>query len=195
MNGIEKNKLNLNKLRSISKDILDESVRLGADQAEVRIDANLGFSVSARGGDVETVEYNQDKSIEITVYFEKRMGSASIADIEPRAIRKAVEAACHLAKFTDKDEASGLASKDDLAFHYPKLDLACPWPISVPQAIEIACQCEREALAYDKRLVAEEVRVATVEGISINANSLGFEGFFPTTHHEISCVLVVKTDD
>src|SRR3990167_608474 len=108
MNEIVQSVLNLNQLQHLSKDILEEAARLGAHQAEVSIGANKGFSVTAREGEVETVEYNQDKVIEITVFFGKRSGSASLSDIRPEAIRAAVEAACHIAKFTDEDPASGL---------------------------------------------------------------------------------------
>jgi PmbA protein len=193
MKDLEQSIMDANKLQTISQDILLEAKRLGADQAEVGMAANKGFTVSAREGDVETVEYNQDKLIEITVYFGKRSGSASISDIRKEAIHAAVDAACHIAKFTDEDPVSGIADPDELAFHYPKLDLAYPWPLSVKKAIELACQCEQEALQYDKRIIiAEEAGVGTVEAIHVYANSNGFLGLYPFTRHEISCILVAK---
>lgn len=195
MNDVEK-LLSSNHLQSIAQDILKEAARLGASQSEVSIAANKGFTVRAQGGDVETVEYNQDKVVEITVYFGKRTGTSSLSDLRPEAIRAGVEAACHIAKFTDEDPVSGLAEKDELAFHYPALDLAYPWSISVEKAIELACQCEREALAYDKRIMsAEDVSVGTSEAINIYANSHGFIGHYPVSHHELSCVLIAKEGD
>lgn len=189
----DKNILDSNQLQEISNEILKESARRGAYQAEVGISANKGFSVTAHEGEVETVEYNQDKVIDITVYFGKRSGSASISDIRPEAIQAAVEAACHIAKFTDEDPASGLAEKNELAFHYPQLELAHPWDISVEQAIELGCFCEQQALAVDKRLVkAEEVSVATAQAVHVYANSHGFTGHYAFTRHEISCVLIAK---
>src|SRR5205085_5520271 len=107
-------------------------------------------------GDVETVEYNQDKSIEINVFFGNRSGTASISDIRPEAIKAAVQAACHIAKFTDVDVAAGLAEKEEFGFQYKKLNMAYPWALTVEQAIEMACQCEREALALDKRIMSAE---------------------------------------
>jgi len=196
MTVLEQSVFNSNQLQSLSKDILKEATHCGADQAEVNISANKGFSVTAREGEVETVEYNQDKHIDIHVFFGKRTGSASLSDMRPEAVKAAVEAACHIAKFTDEDPAAGLADKQELAFDYPKLDLAYPWSISVEKAIELACQCEREALQYDKRIMStEETTVATMEVIHLHANSHGFIGFFPYTRHEISCVLVAKQDD
>lgn len=196
MNEITSSFTDSTQLQSLANDILQEAKRLGASQSELNINLNKGFSISARDADVETVEYNQDKMIEITVFFDKRSGSASITDFRPEAVRAAVEAACHIAQFTDEDPAAGLAEKEELAFHYPQLALAYPWSISVEKAIEIACQCEREALAIDKRIMsAEEVSVATVEAFNLYANSNGFMGFFPHTRHEISCVLIGKEAD
>lgn len=184
---------NSNKLETISQEILKEAKKQGATEAEVSITANKGFSVSAREEDVETIQYHQDKQIEINVYFGKRTGSASITDIRAESVRAAVEAACHIAKFTDEDPDAGLAKKEELGFDYPKLDLAFPWHVSVEKAIELACQCEREALAFDKRIMsAEEVTVATMEAYNLYANSNGFRGSFPHTRHEMSCVLVGK---
>lgn len=185
-----------NQLQSISQDILKEAARLGATEAEVSIGASKGFSVTAREGDVEKVEYNQDKVVEIQVYFGKRTGASSISDLRPEAIKSAVEAACHIAKFTDADEAAGIANKDELAFSYPHLELAYPWSITVDEAIKLACECEREALSYDKKIMsAEEVHVATGEAFDVYANSHGFLGHYSHTRHEMSCVLVAKEAD
>jgi PmbA protein len=180
-------------LKALAQVILQEAATRGAGQAEVNIGTNKAFSASAHDGSVETVEYHQNKTIDVTVYFGKRSGSASLSDVRPDAVRAAVEAACHIAKFTDEDPASGLADKEDLAFNYPELTLAYPWDISVEQAIALACECEREALAYDPRIMsAEEVRVVTSNSLGLYANSFGFIGCFPSTQHEISCVLVAK---
>jgi len=193
MTEIEHLMSNANGLQSLAQSILQEAKRCGAGEAEVSVSANKGFTVTARDADVETVEYNQDKVIEISVLFGKRSGSASISDVRPEAVKAAVEAACHIAKFTGEDPDAGLADKAELAFHYPALDLAFPWALTVEQAIELACQCEREALAYDKRIMsAEEATVTTGEAVTVYANSHGFVGVVPYTRHDISCVLVAK---
>ena len=124
-------------LKTMVKDILDEAKRQGASSAEVDMHVHKGFSVTARKGEVETIEYNQDKVAAITVYFGQRSGSASLSDVRPAAIQSAVKAACNIARFTDEDKYSGLADKELLAFQSPAIDLAFPWEISVPDAINI----------------------------------------------------------
>jgi PmbA protein len=196
MGEIQKVVFNPATYETMAKDILDEAKRQGASEAEVGIAFNKGFSVSAREGEVETIEYNQDKIVEIKVFFGKKSGSASLSDLRPEAIKAAVEAACHIAKFTGEDPVSGIAEKSELAFNYPKLELSFPWAITVEKAIELACQCEREALAMDKRIMsAEEASVSTSEIWNLYANSNGFVGEFPYTRHDISCVLVGKLGD
>ncbi len=180
-------------LEQLIAHILHETKQQGATGAEVDVGVNKGFNVMVRMGEIETVEYNQDKIIEITVYFGKRSGSASISDIRPDAIKSAVQAACNIARFTDEDEFSGLAEKDLLAFNYQPIDLSYPWHLAVPKAIELARECEAIALAKDKRIEnSEGVTVATSEAWSGYGNSHGFIGVYPVTRHEISCVLIAK---
>lgn len=187
---------NSQNVKKLVADILQEAVKQGASQAEVDVGINKGFSVSARKGDVESVEYNQDKIIDITVYFGKRTGSASLSDFRLEAIRSAVKAACNIARFTDEDSYSGLAEKELLAFHYPDLSLRFPWDISVEHAIELAIECEAKALAKDKRITnSEGVTLVTNEGLGAYGNTHGFIGVHHSTRHEVSCVLIAKQGD
>ncbi len=183
-------------LKTLITEILDEARLQGATHAEVDIGANKGFSVTVRKGDVESVEYHQDKMIDITVYVGKRSGSSSLSDFRPEAIRLAIQAACNIARFTDEDQYAGLADKNLLAFDYPQLDLAYPWPITVEQAIEMAKTCEATALAYDKRITnSDGASLSTTEAWNVYGNTEGFIGIFPVTRHEMSCVLIASQGD
>jgi PmbA protein len=183
-------------LQQMVADILQEIKKQGASSGEVDVAVNKGFSVMVRMGDVETVEYNQDKIIEITVYFGQRSGSASLSDTRPAAIRAAIQAACNIARFTDEDPYSGLADRNLLAFNYKPSDLYYPWDISVPQAIKLALECEAIALEKDKRIVnSEGASVSTIEVWNAYGNSHGFIGISPVTRHEISAVLIAKEQE
>lgn len=183
-------------LEQLVADILQESVQQGATSAEVDVAVNKGFTVTARNREVETVEYNQDKIVEVTVYFGKRSGSASLSDVRPEAIRSAVQAACNIARFTDEDEYNGLAEKDLLAFDYPSIDIYSPWTISVAEAIDQVLECESIALSKDKRIVnSEGSSLSTGEVWHSYGNTHGFIGTCPVTRHELSCVLIAKKGD
>lgn len=180
-------------LKTLAAEILNEALKQGANAAEVDIGANKGFTVSVRKGDVESVEYHQDKVIEITVYFGKRTGSSSLSDFRPEAIRLAIQAACNIARFTDEDPCAGLAEKNLLAFNYPAIDLAYPWNITVEEAIEKTKQCEAIALSYDKRITnSDGASLSTMEAWNVYGNTEGFIGIFPLTRHELSCMLIAS---
>jgi PmbA protein len=183
-------------LKNIVADILQEARKQGASDTEVDIGVNKGFSVSARLGEVESVEYNQDKIIDITVYFGQRTGAASLSDLRPDAIRSAVAAACNIARFTDTDEYSGLADKELLAFDYPNLDLFHPWDISIEEAADLALRCESIALAKDKRITnSEGASVSSFGGWHVYGNSRGFLGIFSASRHDIACSLIAQDDE
>src|SRR5205809_7855010 len=84
----------------------------GATGAEVEVSAAVGQSVTVRRGEVETVEYNRDKGLEITVYIGKRRGNASTSDLGVDALERTVEAACAIARHTAEDDAAGLPDAD-----------------------------------------------------------------------------------
>ena len=68
------------KLRQLVEDILKQAKNKGATATAVGAAADAGFSVNVRMGEVDTIEYQQDKSFGITVYFGQRKGSASTSD-------------------------------------------------------------------------------------------------------------------
>ena len=196
MSNLIQTEFSQERITNLVSDILQEALDQGATSAEVDVGVNKGFVVTARKGDVESVEYNQDKVIEVTVYVGKRSGSASLSDLRPEAIRSAVQAACNIARFTDEDPYNGLADKDLLAFNYPSVDLCYPWDISVEQAIDMARECEAKAVVKDKRITnSEGATVSTISVLNAYGNTQGFIGAFPVTRHELSCVLIAKEGD
>src|SRR3990167_1950135 len=112
----------LKNLENIATQVLDLAKQEGATAAEVAVNNSNGFSVQVRLGEVETLEHHRDKSINITVYFDKQKGSTSVSATEPENLAEAVKAACHIARYTSPDEFAGLADKNLLAFKYPNLD-------------------------------------------------------------------------
>ena len=129
---------------------LDEASKQGADQAEVGVSIDSGLSATARLGDVENLEYTNDRGIGITVFKDSRKGSASTTDISAGAIREAVTKACTFASVTAQDPASGLADADLMCTDLKDLDLDYPWGIDASEAIAMAIECEARALRIPK---------------------------------------------
>lgn len=160
-------------------------------QAEVSASESLGLSASARMGDVETVEFNHDRSFGITVYKGQQKGSASTNDLHDEAIEKTVKAACSIASFTGEDQYAGLPEKDLLAWQVENLDLDHPWEINSEQAIKLAIECEDAARSYDAQISnSEGAAVNSHRGIVVLGNSDGFVQGYSGGRHSISCSVI-----
>ena len=114
-------------LRNIAQDMLDFAKQRGASAASVDVSEGFGQGVTVRQGAVETIEYNRDKGLSITVYIGQQHGNASTSDFTPQAVRDTVDAALSIARYTAKDDCSGLPDADMLARDCPDMDLYHPW--------------------------------------------------------------------
>jgi len=180
-------------LSQITRDILSQSKLAGATACEAEVSQGFGQNVSVRRGEVETIEYNRDKGLGVTVYFGHKRGHASTSDLSPQAIKDTVAAAVSIARYTASDEFAGLADENLLAREIPDLSLYHPWNLSVEQAIELAKSCESAAFAVDKRIDnSEGASVSTQESLFMYGNSLGFLGGYPSSRHDISCAVIAE---
>ena len=59
----------LETLQQLAQDVLAHAKNLGASDCEVDVSEGFGQSVTVRCDEVETIEYNRDKGIGITVYL------------------------------------------------------------------------------------------------------------------------------
>lgn len=183
-------------IKEMSEDVLKVARRLGASAAEAELSLSIGQSVSVRMGEVEHIEYNRDKGMSVTVYFDKQKGHASTSDLSPQALADTVAAACNIAKYTAKDEFCGLADAELMASEIQDLDLNHPWNISVDEAIAIAKTCEAAALDVDARITnSEGASVSAGTGFFSYSNSHGFTGGYASSRHGISCSVIAESDN
>jgi PmbA protein len=190
------NQEQINQLKNIVQDLLDEAKQQGATAAEAGLSQETGLSVNARMGDVETIEHHCDQGLGITVFFGQRKGSASTSDLSPASIKETVRAACSIARYTSEDEYAGLPDKAMLATEFPDLDVNHPWGISVDEAIALAIACEDAALTYHSDISnSEGASVNTHQGIRVMGNSLGFLQGYSSTRHSLSCSVLGQRGD
>ena len=183
-------------LQQLAEDVLKHARDKGATACEVDVSEGFGQSVGVRCNEVETIEFNRDKGIGITVYAGQRKGYASTSDFSPQALRETVEAALDIARFTAADDCAGLADAALMAKDYPDLDLYHPWALTVEDAIATALRCEQAAFAASPLVSnSEGASVSTQQAHFVSANSLGFRGGYPTSRHYISCSVIAGEHD
>ncbi len=183
-------------LLDVAQSALDRARAMGASAAEASLGHGQGMSVTVRNDDVETVEYNRDKSLGVTVYFGHRSGNASTTDFSLSAVEACVEAAGRIARYTEEDPYNGLADPDRLATELPDLDLYHPWEVAMDEAIDIARRCEQAAVSADSRITnTEGGTLSSHHGADVYANTHGFYGISRSSRHSISCSVIAGQDD
>ena len=169
---------------------IEHAKKLGADNSEVSTSTHFGLSVNVRLGEVETLEHSRDRGLGISVYLGDSKGHASSADLRPDSVRKCVEKAIDIARFTQADKCNGLAPPERLATRFPNLDLWHPQPLDAALTIERALQCEAAGLDNPKITNSDGATASASLGLSVYANSNGFVGRSDGTRYGQSCVLV-----
>ncbi len=186
----------IEELKTIVQTLLDEAKQQGASAAEAGLSREDGLSVSARLGEVESIEHHCDQGLGITVFFGKRKGSASTNDWSAASIKETVSAACSIARYTSEDDYAGLPDKDWLATEFPDLQVYHPWSIDANAAIDLAITCEDAARSFHADISnSEGASVNTHQGIRVLGNSLGFLQGYASTRHSLSCSVLAQRGD
>lgn len=175
---------------------LDTAKRLGATSAEAYLSVSRGLSVAVRKGEVESVQFQRDRDLSVTVFFGHRTGSASTTDLGETALKRTVEAACAIAQAGGEDPCVGLADAARMATRFPDLDLFHPHALSPEEAIALARDCEAAAFKVDTRVSQSEgASVDTRVALSLYANTHGFLGSRRATDYSLGCAAIAAEHD
>ncbi len=183
-------------LREIATDILKYAKKRGASACATDVSEGFGQSVSIRKAEVDTIEYNRDKGVGVTVYLGQQRGYASTSDFSRAALKATVDAAVSIARFTAPDPCAGLADAALMAKDCPDLDLFHPWDIEVDDAIALARRCEEAAFAVSPKITNSEGASTSIQQAHfVSANSHGFIGGYASSRHGLSCSVIAGEGD
>ena len=105
---------------------LAEARAAGATQAEADASLRQGLGVTVRLGEVETIEYQRDRGLGITVYFDGAKGSASSADLKQQSVRDMVQKACTIARTPRAIRSRGSPMRPTWRARFPTLTSTIP---------------------------------------------------------------------
>ena len=141
----------------------------------------------------ETIEYNRDKGIGVTIYAGSARATPALPIFLP-GLKDTVEAALAIARFTAEDDCAGLAELGELACDCPDLALhhpgICRW--KPPSTSPIAASRPPSTPIPDQQFRRGDE--TTQEAQFVAANSLGFGGY-PTSRHYIACSVIAGEQD
>ena len=180
-------------LSLVMQDVMARAREKGATDVSVGVNHDMGFSIDVRMSEVETVAFSEDNSVSVVVYKGSRKGGASSTDTSPAALDAMVSAALDIAEVSAADPCFGLPDRELISSDYLDLDLCHPWSITPAEAIELALNCEKYALAMDPRIGnSDGVNFSTYTFSHGYANSYGFSGVVNSSRHSMSCSLIAK---
>ena len=170
-------------LYELGQQALDHARACGASDAVVALGSNCGLTTSLRNRELESVEFQRDNDLAITVYFGQKRGHANTGDLKPGSIREIVEAACTIARHTQDDDAAGLPEPEHLASTPMDLALDHPAALSVSASRDWALACEDAAFAGALDIVyrhqpttRDALFGVTAEGVAALSWGSRFEG-------------------
>ncbi|ASJ95463.1 metalloprotease PmbA [Shewanella marisflavi] len=185
----------LNSLKDAVSMALEYAAKLGTSGAEVAISKQQGLSVSTRLKEVETVEFNKDGALGITLFRDGCKGSSSTSDLSPEAIRRAVKAADDIARFTSEDPFNGLADAELMAKQIEDLELYYPHETTPAELEALAASAEAAALDSDVRIKNSDGASANAHtGAKVYGNSHGFLNGYVSSRYSLSCVVIGEQD-
>ncbi|WP_295165259.1 metalloprotease PmbA [uncultured Buchnera sp.] len=177
-------------LLNTAKETLQLSKNINAS-IDVLIRKTIGISVNVRNSIVENVEFNNDSVLFITVYNKFSKGSVSSKDFSIKSIKKMLEIAVNISKYSSSDFFSGLPDVKSLCFRSMELDLFHPWEFDIESAIKMSVLSEKAAFKFDKRIVNSEGSFFNSHvTINVFGNSLGMlEKYKSTRHSTYNCMI------
>jgi len=186
----------INEVKDAVSQVLAHARQLGASSAEASMNRTRGISVETRNGEIETLEFNQDGGLGISVYVGQRKGSASTADLSPQALKRTVEAAIDIARYTSEDPCAGIADAAWLEFSPPDLDLYHPAAVTTEQAVQYCLEAEEAAFAVDSRITnSDGASFSSHQGLKVYGNSHGQLVGYPSSRHGLSCSVIGEDGD
>lgn len=183
-------------IQSIVADVLEMAKQKGATQAEASMSKVQGISVGTRMQEVETIEFNNDGGLGISVYVGEKKGTASTADLSKEALELTVEKAIQIAKHTNDDKYSGLAEAELMVKAPKDLELYYPQPLDTEQGIALALEAESAAFEVDSRVgLSDGCTFNANLGARVYGNTHGVNVGYPSSRYGLTSVMIAQEGD
>lgn len=177
--------------KDLFKELIQYAQKKGATEVELVSTQNTGLNITVRNQAPETIEFNRDKNVSVTVYIGKKTGVSTTNDLRYDSLKQVIDSAITMAKYAEEDPFSGLPDKEHMAYEYPDLKLSYPWEINSEFCIEQAKRAESGGLAHDKKIKqCDGASFSVYQSNSLLANSNDFIGLFPSSYYSLSCMMI-----
>ena len=186
----------ISEIQNVVADVLALAKQKGATEAEASMSKVQGISVSTRMREVETMEFNNDGALGISVYVGKCKGSASTADLSKEGLALTVEKAVQIAKYTNEDQYTGLADAELMIEQPVDLELYYPKEFDTEEGLALAIAAEDAALSASPLIDNSDGSSYNMNlGARVYGNSHGVNMGYPSSRYSLNCVMIAKQHD
>lgn len=127
--------------------LLADTLKAGADGADVRMSVNASLSVEVRNGELESVEREESRGIALRALVGRRQASVSGSDLSPAGLRALSDRVVAMAKLAPEDKYCGIPGASEIARDHVDLDMDCDDTPEAPELERRAAEMEAVALA------------------------------------------------
>lgn len=134
-------------LLSVASDVVKLALKSGATAADAMAINSRDQDVTLRHGVVEQFEQSESQDVGLRVFVGHSAAMISGSVLTPDGLLRLVERALAMAKLAPPDPFAGIASPDQLATHFPDLDLVSSTELQSDEMQALAKRAEDAALA------------------------------------------------
>ncbi|MFT6073063.1 MAG: PmbA protein [Alphaproteobacteria bacterium] len=174
--------------KNIVTDLVQASLKSGADSAEVMCVHGTDQSIEVRNGEIENSDFSESKTIGIRVLVGQQAATVSGSDFSAKGLQEMVERAVTSAKILPSDPYAQIAPTDQLFQKYKAIEGICD--ANTPELTDLqqqAFEAESAALSLDGITNSEGAGCSFGRYQILLATSNGFCGHYEKTLAGISC--------
>lgn len=172
------------------QDLIGRARRTGADAADAVFVEGTSLSHGRRLGNTEKLERSEGHDLGLRVFVGRQQAVVSSSDRSPKALAALVERAVAMARAVPEDPFCGIAEPDEIARHWPVLDMSDPEEPSAEVLIERARAAEEAALAVPGVTNSEGAEAGWGRSQVALAASNGFAGGYSGTSTGVSASVI-----
>ncbi len=182
----------------IARNVVALARRAGAEQCDAIVSMYSESNVTVRLGELEKLIEAGSMALGLRVINGGRTAVCSTSDLTPASLERFAAETVDLASISEPDEFAGLpepellskaVNADGLGLYDERIEA-----LTTDEKVRMARACEGAAFAFDKRVNnSDGASLSTRVGQTALANSVGFEGAYPST--SVSLVVEAIADD
>ena len=176
--------------KSLMEKLIKISTNAGAENAEVIMAKGQGQSAECRLGKIEAIESSDALDIGLTVYIGKKTASVSSSRTDNDSLLKMVDRVISMVKLTPENPFCGIASKDQVAKNWSKINMLDPYRPTPKKLIDLALETEESARSVKGITNSEGAGAAWGKTDISMMSTNGFFGHLERSSHSISVSVI-----